>query len=532
MEKTMKILWEKFLNMSRNIIGSLESPSLPFWCVVFTFLASVTLRNFVEFFSNNTWIKSDMLLHFYASYFVLGLTLLLAFHLWTKEKIEKLFKLIFSSFIILIVGPSIDLLITGGKGNHITYLMPEFHGSYVNLIERFFTFFGKFQEFGVSPGLKIEIFLALIGVALYFYIKKLSWLKIILGTISIYAIIFIYSFSPYTMKTVFDGLQISFAYSETLFINFFLLIAFFLLMALGFLENKKFFWSIVKDIRLTRLLHYWLMFVLGFILVMSVKNQPILNEESIFYLPFIFISILFAGIFSIITNNIADVEIDKVCNEDRPLVRSEISLVDYKKIAGSALVMSLVYAAAVNFKVFFLILFCVGNYFIYSMPPLRIKRIPFFSKAVILLNSVALIIVGFNGLNNLNILYFLKFIQDFGANISNFSLLFGLFLFACLLAINFIDIKDYEGDKRGGVKTLSVIFGLKISKILISFGFLAAYLLAGVLIGSQSILWLSIFLGVVQFYLVNKKTYQEGYIFAVYLLSLVGLFLIIFGVLK
>jgi homogentisate phytyltransferase/homogentisate geranylgeranyltransferase len=274
------------------------------------------------------------------------------------------------------------------------------------------------------------------------------------------------------------------------------------------------------------------MFVLGFVLVIGVKGPPILNEETIFYLPFIFISILFAGLFSIITNNIADIDIDEVCNKERPLVRSEISLMDYKKIAWLSLSMALVYAAAVNFKVFFLILFCIGNYFIYSMPPLRIKRIPFFSKAVILLNSVALVIIGFNGLNNLNILYFLKFIHDFGASINNFSLLFGLFLFGCILAINFIDIKDYEGDKKGGVKTLPVIFGLRISKIVIGCGFLAAYFLAGILIGSKHILWLSTLLGLVQFYLVNKKIYQEGYVFAVYLVSLVGLFLVIFGILK
>lgn len=523
----MKKIIEKGLFLAKKIISALEDPRLPIWYALFTFLAAVTLRNFIEFFSNNTWIKESMLLHFYLSYTILGLTLVTVFYFLTKERISALFKLVFSSFVVLIVGPIIDLIITGGKGNHITYLMPEYHGSFGTLIERFVTFFGKFQEFGVSPGLKIEIFLVLVGIAIYFYVKGLSWFKIIFGTILIYTIIFLYALSPYFMKIFFDWLNLPFKYSETLFNNFYLLLGFFWLIILAFLGNKAFFWSMVKDIRLMRLLHFWLMFVLGFIWVLEIKNQPIISEENIFYIPFIFISILFAGIFSAITNNMADIEIDKICNKDRPLVSSVISLSDYKKLAWIFLCLALAYALAVNFKVFFLILFCIGNYFLYSMPPLRLKRIPFLSKLSILINSWALIILGFNGLNNLNILYFLKFVQDFGEKFDNFFLLGGLFLFSCLLAINFIDIKDYEGDKKEKIKTLPVLMGLARGKLLIGGGFLMAYVFAGLLIGNQIIFWLSVFLGLIQFYFVNRKKYQEWPIFAVYLASLIVLFVLI-----
>lgn len=161
------------------------------------------------------------------------------------------------------------------------------------------------------------------------------------------------------------------------------------------------------------------------------------------------------------------------------------------------------------------------------MPPLRLKRIPFLSKLPILINSWALIILGFNGLNNLNILYFLKFVQDFGEKFDNFFLLGGLFLFSCLLAINFIDIKDYEGDKKEKIKTLPVLMGLARGKLLIGGGFLMAYVFAGLLIGNQIIFWLSVFLGLIQFYFVNRKKYQEWPIFAVYLASLIVLFVLI-----
>lgn len=520
----MKSLLEKSVQIFKKSVDALEDPNLPLWYVVFTFLASVGLRNFLEFFSNKSWVKGDILLHFYLYYVTLGLTLLVLMRLLTKERIARLFKVIFSCFIVLIVAPITDLLVSRGKGQDITYLMPEFHG---DLIGRFFTFFGKFQEFGISPGMKVEIFLVLLATLLFFYVKNFSWQKILLGIVSVYAVIFFYLASPYFIKAFFGWLNLPFDYSETLFINYYLAVIFLLLIILAFLENRNFFWSILRDIRLARLFHYWLMFVLGLILAIKVKGPLILTEEALFYLPFILMGISLAWIFSVMTNNIADIEIDKVCNQERPLVKAEIPLADYKKIMWLVLALTLIYTVAVNIKVLFLVVFFLGNYFIYSMPPLRIKRIPFFSKIVILLNSTALIILGFTGLNNLNALYFLKFIQNFGANFNNFSLLVGLFLFSWLLAINFIDIKDYAGDKKEGIKTLPVIFGLRAGKAMIGAGAFLCCFLIGFFTGDGKILLIATLFGLLQFYLINRKNYQEKYFLALYLIFLLSFFFII-----
>jgi len=124
--------------------------------------------------------------------------------------------------------------------------------------------------------------------------------------------------------------------------------------------------------------------------------------------------------------------------------------------------LALFYAGVVNFPTFFIISLFIGNYFLYSAPPLRIKRIPFFSKLLISLNSLILIILGF-------------FIIT--GSIINFPWEITIvFLIGATAVANFIDIKDYEGDKKVGVKTLPVILGIRKAKFLISLFFILTYL--------------------------------------------------------
>jgi len=103
-------------------------------------------------------------------------------------------------------------------------------------------------------------------------------------------------------------------------------------------------------------------------------------------------------------------------------------------------------------------------------------------------------------------------------NIKNIPIIiYPIFLIGFTLTINFIDIKDYRGDKKLGIKTLPVLMGPKKSKLLIGLFFFLGY----VFIFYITQLILFIILAFLQFYLINKKSYKEKYIFIVYLLSLV-----------
>jgi 4-hydroxybenzoate polyprenyltransferase len=86
--------------------------------------------------------------------------------------------------------------------------------------------------------------------------------------------------------------------------------------------------------------------------------------------------------------------------------------------------------------------------------------------------------------------------------------------------INFIDIKDYEGDKREGIKTIPTVLGLKRGKLVIGAIFLLCYIAFGVVLQNNLLLLFMALSGILQFYLINQKDYKESYVFSLYLIAL------------
>ena len=92
------------------------------------------------------------------------------------------------------------------------------------------------------------------------------------------------------------------------------------------------------------------------------------------------------------------------------------------------------------------------------------------------------------------------------------------------LALNFIDIKDYKGDKKAGIKTIPTIFGEKLGKQIIGLFFIINYLLLYFLFTFEFyFLIMFLFLGFLQYYFINKKKYDERYIFIIYFITLINI---------
>jgi 4-hydroxybenzoate polyprenyltransferase len=101
-------------------------------------------------------------------------------------------------------------------------------------------------------------------------------------------------------------------------------------------------------------------------------------------------------------------------------------------------------------------------------------------------------------------------------------LFFVIFITAVM---NFIDLKDYEGDKEAGIKTLPVIMGLRYSKIFIGLFFLITYIAAYWIFKFPSYGYLFIIAGLIQFYLINRENYSEKPIFVVYFITLILIYI-------
>lgn len=279
---------------------------------------------------------------------------------------------------------------------------------------------------------------------------------------------------------------------------------------LAFLINFKIALKLLRDFRPWRLLHYFAMAVMGMLLAVGYGSFAGIWLKDGFAFTSLFVSIFCALVYSLMMNNIYDKDIDEVSNIKRPLAKRSIKIKLYFVITFLPLVAAMAYALVVSIKVaLFVFLFILG-YFVYSVPPLRLKRVTFFSKSIIATNSILLVMAGY------------VFISD---SLSGFPwLLIPIYIIGFTPALNFIDIKDYEGDKRAGIKTLPVVLGLEKSKKLIAIFLSSGNLLVAVILYYLFGLLASIPLVVaalIQFFIINRPKYTESPVFVVYLFTLI-----------
>jgi len=505
----MRKVENKFFIMKfiRRVINDLENSKTPFIYFILNFIFIVALRNLIEPLSTHSTISPMQVIHFSLAYITYAATFILLLYAFTKTEVLKIAKVVLSGFIIIILPPLLDLILSRGKGWPMTYLLPGIHG---NLGLRFITFNGNFSGIGITPGLRIEGALTLIGIFIYLYVKNSKIIKSLLGTFSAYVVFFFYTTVPFIIKYLLFFNKPTFSYSDYIFSNFYLLIITLEGIALVYLAKKEYLKLIIADIRsmIWRGLHYILMPILGFILAKYYyPGFSFFVGNNLFYVISLPLSIFFALLFSLSINNMEDLGIDKISNQDRPLAAGKISFAEYKKLLWVFLFISLFYAALINFRVLLTIIAFIGIYFLYSAPPFRLKRVPIFSKFLIALNSLILVNLGY--------------ILVAGSTSQFPKIVIVIFLVGFTLTINFIDIKDYEGDKKSGIKTLPVILGLQKSKFVIGLIFFLAYLGTGLILKSWYMILIFLILGALEFYLVARKAYREVPVFQVYLYSLI-----------
>ncbi len=180
-----------------NVANYFENENHSFFQALWTFFFAVTLRNFIELFSDLTPQTPFIYLHYYTSYLALALTFTLIFYWCTKMPIIKITKLILSLFIIVILAPIIDLVISCGKGFDMSYFMP---GTHTNMLERYFTFFGSLEPSAFTIGMRIEIAIILILSFFYFLIKTNKLIRSLFFTILLYTSIFLFGSLPFFIK--------------------------------------------------------------------------------------------------------------------------------------------------------------------------------------------------------------------------------------------------------------------------------------------------------------------------------------------
>jgi 4-hydroxybenzoate polyprenyltransferase len=412
------------------------------------------------------------------------------------------------------VAPITDLCVGMFMHCDMEFMTPKHHS---DLLARYGTFFGSLDRQGITPGMRLEVALILVGCFTYFKFKTKSFLRSLLFTWVGYTLIFAYLATPFFIDFLFGVFGIEFPMTEATFADFFGLSIIVVGCVVLFLASPASFKELIRDIRPLRLAYFVGMFFLGF-LFGARGGLFELTADNLFSLVLAPLSIAFAWIYCVVANNIEDVEIDRLSNASRPLITESVTLKIYRNIGYICLVVALVSGFLVSLKALFLITVFIGNYFLYSNPPCRLKRVPIISKMIIGMNSWLLLLMGY--------LLVAQSVESFPKEIAVYLIVgFGL-------AINFIDLKDVEGDRAAKINTLPVMLGLGRAKVLIGGFFLVIYIVTyfvidrlvevplytlGVLGGA----------GLLQCLLINRKNYNEKPVFGVILSSMVVVGLLI-----
>lgn len=502
----MSMLFNK-TNALQRIITALEELQAPIVNYFLTLGCIIILRNFLEGFSHDspsnlfyTSYPSIFLLseyiHFSLDYILIALILTLILYYLTQTNIQKIIKVLFPAFILIVSVPCIDLIFSGGKGQHIGYIFPSTEHSWTYYYATLLI-----STPNISWGMRLEILIAWVMTYCYLRGKQKNVFIALLGATIVYSAIFFVLITPYIIKYFSNAPYTNTQINIQTAINYFLLLILPLGINISYLANKKLFLILAKDLRWLRLWHFELMLILGIVLATTQFKQTMIISCI-----FLGVSILFFWLAAVMLNNIPDQAIDRISNPERPLVKYKINLKQYRTIAYTILCCSLVYALAVNLISFFIMSSVSFAYYIYSMPPLRLKRIPLLSKAIPSTVSLAIVLLGYINIHGSW--------QGFPQS------LVWIFLVGFTLAANLIDIKDYAGDKAAHIKTLPVLLQPAIAKLVIGIAFILTSLAFYFYLQNIYLLPLLALAGILGYHFINQKKYQEWQVFTVYLTTI------------
>jgi 4-hydroxybenzoate polyprenyltransferase len=167
-------------------------------------------------------------------------------------------------------------------------------------------------------------------------------------------------------------------------------------------------------------------------------------------------------------NQIYDLEIDRVNKPKRPLPSGRLTIAQVWVFTNVTYALALVLAWLVaprgRHECFWLVLVAVVCTYIYSVPPLRTKRLGIWANVTIAIpRGVLLKVAGWSAVKTV-----------FGVEPWYIGAIFGLFL---LGATTTKDFADMEGDRRGGCRTLPIQYGVRRAAWMISPSFVVPFMM-------------------------------------------------------
>lgn len=523
-------------NKLKRFFDSIESAQIGFgwWMVCFSCI--IFIRNFLEGALESVktigCVEDPYLSiiiftsHYPLLYISQFLILVILVRLLTRERIERISKTVIAFWIIWFP-PIFDFIWSGGKGEDIAY--PHNFGQVWDFFVNCANPWVSFPQ-TAPPGIRIEFVIACVLSIVYIFIKTRNLIKSLAGALLFYISFIFYVFGflvilAYGWHALFPQMPPpadagTLPYEQVFYAPSLIPIAFLapsllylLVIVIGlftwyYLYDRQRCLALVKNIRLTRSIHFCGMTLAGILLGYLVEGY---NFFGVFGNPIDYLacgalclSIFFAFQSMVVVNDIFDVDSDRISNPGRPLTLGAIPLAEYKIIGWIYFLLAAFLAFNVSLTALLIVLFFEALYLVYSAPPLRLKRFFPLNMMVIGINTLVALLLGYSIFGGV------KTVDKVPAG---FMILIPLGFF---LAANIITIKDIEADSRTGVMTLPVLLGEKWGKIVIAFLALLSFLAVPLILAIPQLWLVSIPFGILAGVWVLMPKWRENLFFITY----------------
>lgn len=467
----------------QRLIATVESTATTLEGTLAAIGGIVFIRYLLEGLSSRSttgFLASDAstLVHYSLFYVAIFLGTASIFSIVSKTHIEKTSKIALFGLLAVWIAPTIDLIFFGGYPMGYLFIGPH------ELFTYFLSYFGPLSSSGITPGMRIELTLVFIGAGVYAYIKTHSLVRALLAMVCLYTFVFISVALPSVLLAIPTLLSIGVPSLQTLlntsllpitllhpgealsaivlqerlfnaFISQVLLIGLpFLTIVWFYLWNPQGLRAFVGNIRITRLIGYLLLVLFGALIAPTPALWKITLVDSYTFIT-AGIAIVAAWVFAVATNDLVDEEIDAVSNVSRPLIQGTLSRETMRAIAIVAGLYILCAGIALGSYSLFFLLTYTAAYYIYSTPPLRLKRVPGLASLLVSFACLSAILFGYY------VVSVNRVITDFPLSLALLVLIF------FTIAVNFKDLKDIEGDRQAGIITIATLLGQKRARFVL-----------------------------------------------------------------
>jgi 4-hydroxybenzoate polyprenyltransferase len=243
----------------------------------------------------------------------------------------------------------------------------------------------------------------------------------------------------------------------------------------------------LSSLRISRHVYYSAVFCAGYYMAMRICDAQFSVYPFIY--GFVLINILFAT--SLMLNNYYDSAIDDVNKKCNLLNEPGVSRPEYLSTFFFLSAASVAISLSISMPVFLTAIAIHASSWIYSSPPLRIKRFFPFNTLLIAFSTCLALVLG----------YFIPGGIFYRLPFTAITVFAGLLF----LAFNVKDVNDCEGDKKYSVQTLMTLLGAEKGRFATAALAYSAYLLVPLLLQNRFMLVPSIILGGATFYVVMRK---------------------------